>query len=66
MAIRNRRLMRECQKLQVDFNRDIRLVGDGKLKRQNLCVKWNNILSNSTGDSLKRQLKSFCSKKIGI
>ncbi len=66
MAIQNRNLIRKCRQLQVEFNRDIRSIYEGKLNRRRLCVKWNDILENKNCDSLKRQLKSYCSQKIGI
>jgi len=50
----------QCKQLQVEFNRDLRLIPTRAMTRTTFCTKWANKLKNTNCDSLKRQLRSFC------
>ena len=64
--VRNMRTKQEYQQLQIEFNRDLCLIPTRAISRRNFYVKWTDKLTNTTCDSLKRQLKSFCSKNPGF
>jgi hypothetical protein len=67
MAIQSRRRFEsQCRQLQVEFNEDLNLISIRTMTRINFCDKWNMKLKNTNCDSLKRQLRSFCSKSLGV
>lgn len=70
MVIRNRRLEKQCDQMHIDFNRDLRLIPTRAMSRSSFCTKWETKwetkLRNTNCDSLKRQLRSFCSRNNGI
>ena len=67
MAIQSRRRAEDqCRQLQVKFNYDLKLVFTRKMTGKNFCIDWNKKLKNTNCPSLERQLKSFCSKTLGV
>ena len=66
MAIRSRRFEDQCRQLQFEFNRDLRLIPTRAMTRTTFCTKWKNKIATKSCDSLKRQLRSFCSGNLGI
>ena len=67
MAIQSRRRSgNQCQQFQVEFNRDIKSYSNGKISRSLICSKWSRKLEGTSCRSLKYQLRSFCSKTLGV